>query len=74
MKFAVSSAGCGDVALRSLSGDSERSATLLAAAFLFQMSKKTSLSDSQYQFFLDAYLRVERKGLREVRREIRRQL
>ena len=73
MKFAACTAGCGDGALRSLSGDSERSATLLAAAFLFQMSQRDSLSNQQYQLFLDSYLRVEWKVLQQIRREIRRQ-
>ena len=67
MTFAVGSAGYGDAALRSAtvgSGDSERSATLLAAALLFQMSGDQKLSDRQFDLFWDAYYGIRKAHTR----------
>ena len=72
MKFAACTAGCGDGALRSLSGDSERSATLLACALIFQMSRKPEISDRQFELFFDAQVAIERELVRRIGREIRR--
>ena len=63
----------GDYALRSLSGDSERSATLLAAALLFQMSLKQELSDRQFELFNGAYVNTQANYFKQIGREIRRQ-